>query len=334
MRTHPNGARTDTHFARRLIFGVAGVSVQRSGGSIGAIRTDCGGTVRCAAKACRFRRVTSTSPRRATRPARRRWLAAVLATGLTLAAAAVGGVATDATSASAASASPSGLPLPADVLKTWKLTFRDDFTGSSLSPAWGYPYTGHPDAYTTWSPSHVGVRDGKLVISEYRENGKFVTGGVALSPSQTYGNFQIRMRVDKSDDMTYAVLLWPSKGWPPEIDIAEDGGGRRQSNASTLIYGAPTPRTQIQSKAFTDFSQWHTVGVEWSPGKVAYTLDGRKYGEVTGWKVPSQPMFLAIQTQSGGCQKGWVNRPYGCPSAGIPPVANLEVDWVAVYTPR
>ena len=231
-------------------------------------------------------------------------------------------------------ASPSGLALPADVLKTWKLTFRDDFPGSRLSPAWGYPYTGQPDAYTTWSPSHVGVRDGKLVLSQYRENGKFVSGGVALSPSQTYGNFQIRMRVDPSDDMTYAVLLWPSKGWPPEIDIAEDGGGRRQSNASTLIYGAATPRTQIQVKAYADFSRWHTVGVEWSPGKLAYTLDGKKYGEVTGWKVPSQPMFLAIQTQSGGCQKGWVNRPYGCPSAGIPPVANLEVDWVAVYTPR
>lgn len=230
---------------------------------------------------------------------------------------------------------PSGVPVPSDTLTWWRRTFVDDFTGSTPGKAWGYPYVGSPDAYTTWKPSHVGVQDGKLVIQAYRENGIMIAGGVAnAAVPQKYGKWLVRMRIDKSDDMTYAILLWPAKGWPPEVDIAEDGGGDRHSNASTSIYGTASHPQQVQSQATADFSQWHTVGVDWSPGKLAYTLDGRQYGAVSGAAVPGQPMWLAIQAQSGGCQKGWVNRPKGCPLVGIPTVARLEVDWVAVFTPR
>ena len=220
--------------------------------------------------------------------------------------------------------------MPVGDVAGWRQVFADDFTGSGLSSRWG-AYSGRPggDQYTTWSPSQVQAGNGRLVLRGQEQDGQWLTGGVSNhTVSQTYGKWEVRLRVDRSDDLTYAVLLWPERPvWPPEIDFAEDGGGVRDATTATLHYGSDN--AQIQREVRADFSQWHTVGVEWLPGKLTYTLDGRPWATAESSGVPDMPMWLAVQTQGGGCEKDQVR----CPIAGSPAVPSLEVDWVSVYAP-
>lgn len=83
-----------------------------------------------------------------------------------------------------------------------------------------------------------------------------------------------------------------------------------------------------------DFTQWHTFGVEWLPGTVTYTLDGTPWASYTGPGVPDVPMWLAMQAHEGGCERRAASVGAAqCPIAGSPRVADIDVDWVAVYEP-
>jgi beta-glucanase (GH16 family) len=97
---------------------------------------------------------------------------------------------------------------------------------------------------------------------------------------------------------------------------------------ATLHY-SPENRL-IQRKVYADFTRWHTMGVEWTPGRLAYTLDGRRWATVTSRHVPSEPMELAIQAQAGTCG----DRYAPCPDASTPRRVALEVDWVKTYAYR
>ena len=225
---------------------------------------------------------------------------------------------------------PSGEAPPPATLPGWKQIFVDDFTGPALRQEWG-PYEGSPgnDPRTKWALDQVVVADGRLVLEGTRVGDLWTTGGISnYKVAQTYGKWLVRFRVDRSDDITYAILLWPEEPvWPPEIDFAEDGGGIRDAATATLHYSAEN--SQIQREVPGDFSTWHTVGVEWMPGQVSYTLDGRVWTTVEDAGVPSIPMWMAIQAQGDGCRKDQVV----CPVAGTPDTTRLEVDWVAVYAP-
>ena len=62
---------------------------------------------------------------------------------------------------------------------------------------------------------------------------------------------------------------------------------------------AATPRFQQKTKV--DLTQWHTLGVVWTPGRLVYTIDGRNWATVANANVPSTPMVLDIQTQAWAC---------------------------------
>jgi len=226
-------------------------------------------------------------------------------------------VATTTTRAPSTTSAPAGNP------SGWKQVFRDDFAGSSLGSGWGDPYD---DANR--KASHVSVGGGVLTIAGYQDGGRWVGGGVSNWPlTRTYGKWEVRFRIDKHDELSYTLLLWPDQGWPPEIDFAEDAGGDRSTTSATLHYGPNN--SQIQKQRSADFSQWHTLGVEWTAGKLVYTLDGAAWATVTGSQVPSQPMWLGMQMDNGGCSRGYVK----CPLVGTPARSVMQVDWVAVYAP-
>jgi beta-glucanase (GH16 family) len=210
------------------------------------------------------------------------------------------------------------------------MVFSDDFGGSSLGNRWGL-HEGQPggDQYSLWRPSHVQVADGMLHLVASRSGDQWVTGGVSnWESSQTYGKWDVRFRIDRSDEITYALLLWPQdEKWPPEIDFAEDAGGDRATTTATLHHRPGDQKVQRSLQG--DFSVWHTVGVEWQPGEIRYTIDGRPWSTVVSDQVPDVPMWLGIQTQAGGCSKGFLS----CPVAGTPARAELQVDWVTVYAP-
>ena len=138
----------------------------------------------------------------------------------------------------------------------------------------------------------------------------------------------MRFRVDKGVGVPYAFILWPSNNsGPPEIDFAEDNGADRQTTTATLHY-APG-NIQIVNRTTADFTQWHVAGVEWTSGKIVYTLDGKPWATVTGVHVPSTPMSLAIQTQTWACGGTWEL----CPTVTTPARVRLDVDWVVEYKP-
>jgi beta-glucanase (GH16 family) len=222
--------------------------------------------------------------------------------------------------------------MPKGDIAGWKQVFADDFTGSTPGSKWG-SYSGQPGGNPAgwWMPSHTTTQNGKLTLDGYLDGGKNASGGTsAWSASQlTYGKYEVRFRADVGRGYGYAFLLWPASGkWPVdgEIDFAEDGGTDRQGTTATLHYGASN--SQIARDLKADFSSWHTIGVEWTAGKLVYTLDGKPWSTVTGSMVPSTPMFLAVQQMALPCTQ-WT----ACVDSTTPAHTKIEIDWVAVYSP-
>jgi hypothetical protein len=231
------------------------------------------------------------------------------------------------------SATPSGVAMPAGNPPGWQMVFADDFAGASLNTkSWG-PYEGQPggDPGGWWDPSHVVVHDGMVELQNYQDpilGNRWVSGGLssARALKQTFGKYLVRFRMDKGNGIAGIALLWPSNGgWPPEIDFAEDGGGNRSNTSATLHYGSAND--QVQRSVAADFSQWHTIGVEWTPGHLVYTLDGAVWATVANANVPAVPMELDLQTQAGTCGDDW----NPCADATTPAHVSMQVDWVVAY---
>lgn len=225
----------------------------------------------------------------------------------------------------------------------WEVVFSDDFERRRLGDDWS-PYTGQPggDPYSWWEPSHVELRDGNLVLAGYQRDGRWVTGGVSnWQTTQTYGRWEVRFRADPSDEVTYHFLLWPERdAWPPEIDFLEDFGGPRQGGSAFVHFTdessgdrGQVERSLGEAGVAVDFTDWQTVGVEWTPGRIDFLLNGEVWETVTGEVVPDEPMWLALQAQAGGCHR---SEEWGfprCPQAGIPERADVEIDRVTIWGP-
>jgi beta-glucanase (GH16 family) len=216
----------------------------------------------------------------------------------------------------------------------WKRVFFDDFSHGLDQRSWG-KYSGQPggDPGGWWDPSHVTVGHGILNLETYRDarfGGRWVSGGVSSSHAlrQRYGKYLVRFRMDAGRGVQGILLLWPVRDvWPPEIDFAESGGigSRRDEVSATLHHGSKNH--QIQRTVHADFTRWHTAGVEWTPGRLVYTLDGRRWATVRGKYVPKMRMELDIQAQAGTCG----DRYAPCPDGSTPDHVNLQVDHVAAY---
>ena len=221
--------------------------------------------------------------------------------------------------------------------RSWKPVFFDDFSQGLKDSNWGR-YSGQPggDPGGWWAPSHVVVRNGILRLQTYRDprfGNRWVSGGLSSARAlrRTYGKYEVRFRMDAGRGVAGILLLWPTRDhWPPEIDFAENGGERasRRVMTATLHYGDDD--RQIQRSVRADFTRWHTMGVQWTRGRLVYTLDGRTWGTVRSPHVPNEPMELDIQTQAGTCG----DRYAPCPDGSTPERVDLEVDWVRAYAYR
>jgi beta-glucanase (GH16 family) len=219
----------------------------------------------------------------------------------------------------------------------WQRVFVDDFTRDLNLSTWGR-YSGQPrgDPGGWWAPSHVVVKHGILHLETYRDarhGGRWVSGGLSSSRAlkQTYGKYEVRFRMQQGTGVAGILLLWPVRDvWPPEIDFAENAGetSARPSMTASFHYGEDN--RQIQRTVHADFTRWHTIGVEWTPGRLVYTLDGRRWAVVRSPHVPDQPMELDLQTQAGTCG----DRYAPCPDSSTPSRVTLQVDRVVAYAYR
>jgi hypothetical protein len=236
--------------------------------------------------------------------------------------------------AATAPAAGSGVPMPTGDLPGWRQVLTDDFAGTELAGDRWFRYEGQPigDPGGWFDPSHVSVRDGKLVIGAWPEparNNLYVTGGIATRDGfrQTYGRYEVRFRADQGTGIAYVLLLWPSSNEArPEIDFAEDNGRDRQTSYGAL-HPADPGRPIVVRTVETDATSWHTAGLEWTRQRLVFTLDGEPWATIEGPQVPDEPMDLALQTQAWYCGHSWE----ACPDGTTPDRVDLEVDWVVVY---
>jgi hypothetical protein len=206
---------------------------------------------------------------------------------------------------------------------SFSLAFSDSFSGSSLSSR--YSVMNGNTAPKNWSASQVKVHNGYLDIATTysKTNKKWQSGAVYLNnlPFQTtYGKFLLRVRCT-SGNVKCTAMLWPDQRhlWPPEIDFYElfPSDPARGTNKCTFHYGINhTTNHMIFSYYKGSFSQWHTIGVQWTPGKLQYLMDGKVMKSITNSNVPKIPMHLDMQTFA--------------PKTPTGPV-HLQVDSIRIY---
>jgi beta-glucanase (GH16 family) len=217
----------------------------------------------------------------------------------------------------------------------WRRVLADSFRGHHLNGRIWTPYTGQPggDPGGWWDPSHVVVRNGVLHLETFRDprfGDRWVSGGVssARGLEQRYGKYLVRFRMAAGKGVAGILLLWPqAPHWPPEIDFAETGGEHtNRPDISATLHYQPVDQT-IARTIRGNFTRWHVVGVEWTPSRLVYTLDGRRWATVRSSHVPAEPMELDMQAQAGTCGVAFAP----CPDASTPSHIHLDVDWVVAY---
>jgi licheninase len=205
-----------------------------------------------------------------------------------------------------------------------QLVFSDDFNGTALDTSkWGIYRGTAPGSIRT--AENVSVGNGILRLRTQKDaQGNWSAAGVSNYRSlvQTYGEYQVRLRIDKGKGVKGVALLWPTGDWPPEVDFFEIASRERDVNVITVHHGTRENRKMIHRQYAADFTQWQTVGVRWSPGKLEFTLNGQVKEIVTNG-VPDEPMWLALQSNIGT---------YVPVDSTTPPIVDYEIDWVRIYS--
>ncbi len=194
--------------------------------------------------------------------------------------------------------------------------WRDDFTGTSLSSAWG-AYTSDGHQHGDRNPRQCQVRDGKLLLVSAGR----ATCGMAHEVDQQYGRWEALVRSTGSN-WNHLFIIWPESGqWPKdgEYDWMEmEAGGN--CFGGFIHYPGHTPKRQEQLPnnpvSCVGLTNWNHIAFEWGPdvmrgfvnGKLWYSFDCKAVEDLC--RMPSG--HLTIQSDLG--QQG---------------NALLEVDWVA-----
>lgn len=174
-----------------------------------------------------------------------------------------------------------------------------------------------------------------------------------------YGRFEIRARLPQGQGTWPAIWMLPERetygAWAAsgEIDILEAvnlgvpcakcPGGRENTILGTLHFGGKWPNNQYKSDEapFPEVLDggFHTYAVEWQPGRMVWTVDGRPFAErraeewsTTGSGRPGapfdQPFHLILNLAIGG-KLAETRGLGGVRLDGYP--KRMEVDWVRVW---
>lgn len=216
----------------------------------------------------------------------------------------------------------------------WRLTFSDEFDGSSLDAStWSnetgrWPYNSELQYYQA---SNVSVRDGFMAITATRDarfNPPYASARINTRTSflQRYGRFEMRARLPRGQGIWPAFWLLPQNAWPPEIDIMELLGHEPTKVYFTNHWGASSsPLSQSSSFSGPDFSaDFHTFACEWYPDRIDFFVDGVRRSTNINGGIPSVPMYIILNVAVGG---QWP----GNPNASTPFPQQMVVDWVRAY---
>lgn len=242
----------------------------------------------------------------------------------------------------------------------YRLVWEEQFQGDTLNPDdWNVELHEPGWVNEEWqeyihSSENIYLKDGKLclrAIKSVNENGEayYTSGRVSTQYKHdfTYGIFESRLKVPKGKGFLPAFWLmttdedvygqWPRCG---EIDIMEVLGHDTVTNHGTIHYGIPHQQGQgkytLEQGSFAD--DFHTLQLEWEPGKLSWYVDGELYHVENDWycarekegKIPfpapfNHPFYIILNLAVGG---SWVGYPDESTDFED---AVFEIDYVKVY---
>lgn len=255
-------------------------------------------------------------------------------------------------------ADPNQAPTNATLLNDYALIFEDDFNGSTLDTSkWNTQFIWGPDLIINQEEQYYVdiVNDPNFGFDPFTFDGQSLTINTIPTPDSlrvkandqpylsgiitsrdalklTYGYVETRARVP------YGRGYWPAfwllnayydvGGDWPEIDIMEFIGSDEDVVYHTYHYydeNHVLRSTQSQPTPGIDYTlDFHTFGVEWTPGELVYYVDGRIVHRVNNPQVSSEEMYLIANTAVGGW---WA----GSPDQKTPFPGKYELDYIRVY---
>ena len=214
-----------------------------------------------------------------------------------------------------------------------------------------------------------GNPDGLLrITASYEEEGykygtestkKYTSGRIRSTKpdgelfNTTYGYIEARMSLPATQGAWPAFWMLPQStdiydGWPisGELDIMETvgsfGNEVHDQTCSTLHYGAPDHvyRGSGYTKLSSDYTYFHTYGVDWKPGEITWYYDGQPIHTMNNWEsgysgasdklsfdAPyDQPFYMLLNLAVDSGQFGG-----SANKAAFEDDINMYVDYVRVY---
>lgn len=215
------------------------------------------------------------------------------------------------------------------------LLLDDDFEGDALDEAvWNTCHWWNDDGCTIASndelewyrPEQVTLSHGALHLTANRRNivtpdGRqfsFASGMVTTGPPAhdhppklafKYGTVEALVKLPEGRGLWPAIWLLPANEESrPEIDILEMRG-----NMPQIIAMHFHPKSRSAESFGKDFHQpggdkftaeWHTVRLDWTPGRLVFHWNGKQIWEVVDDQVPNEPMYLVMNLAVGGIYAG------------------------------
>jgi beta-glucanase (GH16 family) len=268
----------------------------------------------------------------------------------------------------------------------WKLVWADEFDGKGIDRTkwdfdlgnrffnrdlntWVRGWGNDELQYYTREPENAFVKDGMLHIRALKEsyNGCAYTSARLKSRkrdgsplfSKRYGKFEFRAKLPTGQGLWPALWLLPQDerygGWAAsgEIDVVEARGQEPTKVLGTLNFGGRWPANTHVSRDYVlpgrgAIADFHVYGLEWEPGEVRWSVDGRRYAaqsfwwssskadrgrgqrpaseaDLNPWPAPfDQPFYLLMNVAVGGKFPGNPDQTTAFP-------AEMVVDYVRVY---
>lgn len=268
----------------------------------------------------------------------------------------------------------------------WKLVWADEFDGAAIdrtrwdfdigngfynydANVWINGWGNDELQYYTDRPDNAFVKDGRLHLRAVKESlhrcgytsAKLKTrkrDGTALF-AQAYGRFEFRAKLPVGQGLWPALWMLPLKetfgGWAAsgEIDVMEARGREPTKVLGTLHYGSRWPANAHTSKDYVfpkgeTIADFHVYALEWEPGVMRWSVDGRTYAtqdfwwsssraeagkglrptraaDLNPWPAPfDQPFIVMMNLAVGGKFGGNPDRTTTFPAV-------MEIDYVRVH---
>lgn len=224
----------------------------------------------------------------------------------------------------------------------WRLTFQDEFEGSSLdSGKWGKRFKWGQSPINNELQAYVDdafqLQGGMLtIVGDKRtatyggQSFNYASGLIASVFKQKYGYFEAKLKVPAGQGLWPAFWLLGEdhNAGVNEIDIHEILG-----NDTTKVYMTVHWGTDYNAGHKSDGTDWvgpdfsadfHVFGLEWSADAIVWTIDGTERKRHTGAGIPQTEMYVILNLAIGGT---WP----GAPNATTVFPAKYQVDYVRAY---